>query len=231
MEWIKTENRFIAFFDIMGFKNFVNTNSHDKVIKTMEKIASYAKLIDSREFKDVSMLKTAIFSDSIIIISNNDHIESATHLMLSSAFFIERALDLGVPVKGCIAHGKLTADFEKSLFIGQPLIDAFQLQEELFLYSIVLHHSFEAFLIDKEYDKQKFPENNRWIRHLTPFKNGKSRHYHLNWLYYLAEKEEEKVKYKNQLLKFYNTVSGRTRGYVDNTLEFFDKMAELKKSN
>jgi hypothetical protein len=225
MEWEKTNYRFIAFLDIMGFKNLVNSSTHEHVIMQMEKISIIAKKINSTEFRGTDS-KTAIFSDSILIISKNDTVESAIKLMLDTSYLVGKAFELGIPLKGSIAYGKFTADFDNSLFIGQPLIDAYILQEELYLYSVVFHNTFEAFLYNKEYDGKKFYENKRWYKYLTPLKNGMTNHYHLNWAFYVTDTKDEKKEYQNYVLNFYNTVSGKTRTYVDNTLNLYNKMTE-----
>jgi hypothetical protein len=231
MDWTITNNRFVAFFDIMGFKNLVQFNNHDQIIKLMGEISSVVKNFDSSTFGDESdcTIRTTIFSDSIIIISNNDSINSAANIIFHAAFLMRKSVELGIPIKGSIAHGKFTADFDKSLFFGQPLIDAYLLEEELFLYSIVLHHSFESFLIQKKYNGKIFRENDRWFKYLTPFKNGKSKHYHVNWLFYLLNTDPEKIKdFEKYMDNFYNTVSGKTRIYVDNTIELFEQMKNFK---
>lgn len=225
MKWTTTNNRGIAFFDIMGFKNRVSVTEHEMVIKLMEELSAYVKGINSETFGNIeSPIRTTIFSDSVLIISSDDSIEAGIHLMLCSSYLMQKAIDLGIPLKGCISYGKFTADFDKSLFIGQPLIDAYLLQEELSLYSIIIHHSFESHLCNKEYSGDTFPENVRWIKFMTIFKSGKANHYHLNWLFYGDRKTERYEKNRDKLSQFYHTVSGKTRAYVDNTMELYEKM-------
>lgn len=226
MKWENTNNRFIAFFDIMGFKNLVQYTSHEKIVKLMTDISFIVKNMDSAKFGDENdAVRTTIFSDSILIVSNNDSINSAAHLMFQSAYLYRKCIELNIPIKGCISYGKFTADFDKSIFFGQPLIDAYLLQEELSIYSIVLHHSFESHLVGQTYGEEIFPNNVRWTKHLTPFKNGRSNHYHLNWCFYERNEDYKLLGQKRDLLnKFYSTVSGRTRSYVDNTLVIFEEM-------
>ena len=233
MEWENTTNRHIAFFDIMGFKNLVQYNEHEHIVKLMTDISAIIKNMDTVKFgNNNNTVKTTIFSDSILIVSNNNSVDSAAHLMFQASYLFKKCLELHIPIKGCISYGKFTADFEKSIFFGQPLIDAYLLEEELNVYSIVLHHSFESHLTGQEYGKAIFPKNKRWIKHLTTFKNGKSNHYHLNWPFYIAEEKISNFERQHSLLnKFYNTVSGKTRNYVDNTLELFEKMRGSIKIN
>ncbi|AWA30945.1 hypothetical protein HYN48_13145 [Flavobacterium magnum] len=237
MKWNDTDNRFVAFFDIMGFKNLVQTKSHANILKQMRQLAAIVNYIDSQEIvskNSQSVLKSTIFSDSIILISNNNTVSSAANIMLHSSLLMTVAIRLGIPMKGCIAHGKFTADFENSIFFGQPLIDAYLLEEELSLYSIVLHNSFENHLINKYYGGYKFRDNIRWFKYLTPLKVGKSQHYHLNWIFYgflLNEKVDNSTKieeFRKLINNFYLTVSGRTRSYVDNTVDFFEQLVAYK---
>jgi hypothetical protein len=149
----KTDNRVIAFIDIMGFKNLVQTNSHAQILKKMEQLSIFVNNIDKKEFKAYgtkSQLRTIIFSDSIVLISENNTISAAINIIYHASLLINHCFDIGLPVKGCISYGKFTADFENSLFFGQPLIDAYLLQEELQVYSILIHHSFEAKYGDKK---------------------------------------------------------------------------------
>ena len=227
MNWKKTNNRFIAYFDIMGFKNRVQQSTHGETLALMEKFASYVKSMDSSKFENIktdTTIRTTIFSDSIIIISNSNSIHTAANIMLHSAFLIRHALELGIPIRGCLSYGKFTADFEKSVFFGQPLIDSYLLEEELQMYSVVLHHSFESFIDGKKYGGKIFPENGRIVKYLTVFKNGKSSHYHLNWPKYLSKFADgkEDVKYRAHISFFYKTISGPTRAFVDNTIAFYD---------
>lgn len=90
MEWINTNKKFIAFFDIMGFTNFVFRNPHkvvgekinqlrNEVIRDIEnledkkeegkKILPYLPSSHKRINIDDSSTKIVIFSDSVIFIT------------------------------------------------------------------------------------------------------------------------------------------------------------------
>ena len=102
----------------------------------------------SRNYFGDSVIRTVFFSDSILLISSDDSADSATQLIYHVANMLRNALIAGIPLKGAIAHGEQTADFDKSLHFGQPLIDAHKLQDELYLYGVVLHHSAEQHIKD-----------------------------------------------------------------------------------
>jgi len=237
MSWSNTCDRIIVFFDIMGFKNLVYNSPHIDVLHKMEKLSRIVKVIDEHKFKDEDkelLVKATTFSDSIIIISENDTIASAKNIMLVSSFIMDFCFEESIPIKGCVAHGKLTADFDKSLFFGKPLIEAFLLHEELNMYSVILHHTFEAFFIDKKISGIRFSEDKRWIKYSTPLICGKSKHYHINWLWYTdhLEDKDKKIKTRNQdginklndsIKRFKLTTSGLQRMYVDNTEDFINE--------
>ncbi|QMU28117.1 hypothetical protein HUW48_08685 [Adhaeribacter radiodurans] len=171
-----------------------------------------------------SILKTTVFSDSIIFITNGSTIDDGNHIMIQSALFIDSCLKGGIPIKGCISQGKFTADFDNSLFFGQPLIDAYLLQEEMDVYSVVLHHSFELMMKHKKILGREFHESIRWLNYKNSFKGGASYHYHLNWVAYLVDLMKKDINdVKTEASYFYNSISGSKRKYVDNTMDFIEK--------
>lgn len=213
-KWKNTCKRFVAFLDIMGFKELVLRNSHEDVYKTLK---SFRDSIDEVEQSAITneknTVKVIIFSDSIILVSVDDLAESANDMLfhVSAVFF--KAFEQGIPMKGAIAYGEQTADFDNSLHFGGPLIDAYELQDELLLYGVVLHHTMEKRLIELEMienckgaDIFKYP---------VPMKSGEINHYLVSWDWF--EKKEEAVK---TVSAFYNNVSGNPRKYIDNTLDF-----------
>lgn len=239
----KTANRVIAFIDIMGFKNLVQTKSHSQILNKMEQLSNFVNNLDKKEFEAYgtkSQIRTIIFSDSIVLISENDTISAAINITLHVSFLVNHCFEIGLPIKGCISYGKFTADFDNSLFFGQPLIDAFLLQEELQVYSILIHHSFEAKFGDKKYSNSTFKQGGRIEKYKTPMKSCTTYHYHLNWLFYeLYDFEKDEYQYNkeknegilNKLERFYSTVSGKPRVYVDNTIELAKKLIETTTPN
>lgn len=243
--WKPTCNRFVAFIDIMGFKDMIFRSSHKEITKLLESFQTDIRLIEdmailqlaakktkSRKEKnatDVSVTRLVSFSDSIILVSDDSSISSAIDIILTLSWIFNNAINQGIPIKGAIAYGEQTADFEKSLHFGRPLIDAYELQNELLLYGAVLHHTMEKYLSDidaigilERYGVFKWP---------APMKSGKITHYIVNWTL-LFEKEKNLL---DSVTKLYNNVSGSPRLYVDNTLDFIrwvtDRKAKLAKQN
>ncbi|MBM3157368.1 MAG: hypothetical protein FJ004_08815 [Chloroflexi bacterium] len=117
-------------------------------------------------------------------------------------------------MKGAIAYGEQTADFDTSLHFGRPLVDAYKLQNELLLYTVVLHHTMEQYLIEKAI-MQKL-EGNDIFKYPTPLKEGKITHYVVDWSPFVDANDD----LKSALSQLYGSVSGSPRRYVDNTIEF-----------
>jgi hypothetical protein len=235
--WNKTCNRFVAFLDIMGFKNLVMRSNHQELYEllksfqpTVAMIENDAKSILAKEIKieNIPLTRPVLFSDSIILISNDDSSGSANSLLFEVKWIMYRAMIKGIPMKGAIAYGEQTADFEKSLHFGRPLIDAYELQSELLLYSVVLHHTAEKRLIES--DQIEWIKDFSIFNYPVPMKTGKITHYVINWVLFRGEQ----VNIVDLVSKLYSNVSGASRLYIDNTLDWIkwlnNRKIELDKS-
>ena len=65
--WKQTCNRMIAFFDILGFKNWVARENHDTVYRKLLQLTNI-----SNDITKSRNLYIARFSDSMIIVSKDD---------------------------------------------------------------------------------------------------------------------------------------------------------------
>jgi hypothetical protein len=242
-KWNPTCDRFVAFFDIMGFKDSVFRIEHEKILSTMEKMQESVHMIelmgkmalrhkkkkgdnsyDSRMmghmFPKMKILPV-FFSDSILLVSADDSEDSAEGILAVSSLLISQSLFNQIPIKGALAYGKQTSDFKKSLHFGKPLIDAYMLQSEMCMYGGVLHHTIEVYLREHKVRKRGMIEILEELegvcKYKTPFKGCSVNHYCLNWLDQ-AEANEGDV--HEIVSRLYDTVSGSTRHYVDNTMDF-----------
>jgi hypothetical protein len=241
-EWNPTCNRFVGYFDIMGFKDMVFRNSHAHVMKKMNAVREITEVIEeeskalskkrkSGQKKPNSFSKAivlpVIFSDSILFISEDDSEASATRILFEASYLLAFSFDEGIPIKGALAYGKQTADFNRSLHFGKPLIDAHELQDELHMYGVVLHHSIERYL-----RRHNLLNNDPLLCQCElPFKNGKVHHCCIDPRFFypfIGEKKTGTKKLIPDVLKMYNTVSGNTRRYVDNTLQFINAIEANK---
>lgn len=205
-----TNNRFIVFLDIMGFKDRVARNEHDDIFNELEIFqGNINKCISLYSKEDI---QSALFSDSILLYSQNDTTNSLHALADITSHIMMYAIqqEKPIPLKGAIAAGCMTCNQTKQLYFGQALIDAYLLEENIKYYGVLVHHSAEKYL-----KGSSFPEF-RDIK--APLKEGDIFHYELNWYNTLLKEDECNHKTVDACLKTLRlTVSGEPRKYIDNT--------------
>lgn len=122
-----TAHRFVAFLDIMGFKDRVGRTSHSRLLAQLtdfnKAITGYIGKYQNTE------IQLAQFSDSIVLFSNDITQKSLKTLAEVTRGIMQTAIKLQIPLKGAIAQGQITCDIPKQLFFGQALIDAYLLEE------------------------------------------------------------------------------------------------------
>ncbi len=109
-----TANRFVAFLDIMGFKDRVARNSHAKLLTQLtdfnKDIAGYIGKYQQAE------IQLAQFSDSIVLFSNDTTPKSLKTIAEVARGIMQTAIMQQIPLKGAIAQGQITCDTSKQLF-------------------------------------------------------------------------------------------------------------------
>lgn len=217
-----TAKRFVAFLDIMGFKDRVARTDHNELREQL--IGFNAGIIQHTRQYD-NRIQWALFSDSIVLFSNDDSLDSLKNIAEVTCSIMRDAISRQIPVKGAIAQGIITCDVAKQLFFGQALIDAYLLEENIHYYGILAHHSAEQSVI--RLDKKS---GNSYFRDIkAPLKSGQIGHYELSW-YADSEKDTETLrKTCSGLRNIRETVSDAPRKYIDNTLEVIDKFYKSKK--
>lgn len=233
--WKNTCKRYVAFLDIMGFRDMVFRESHDVVKGKLESLRPTIEMMkvitevhlskeNNKSLDQAFGVFPVTFSDSIIMISYDESNASAMSILGSILYISQQAFEKGIPMKGAVACGEMTADIEGSLYFGKPLIDAFELQQELQLYGVILHHTCE-----RQINDLKSLGDKGVVKYSVPMKLGAITHYILDWTP-LFEDTKESI---NAVSNLYNTVSGSPRIYVDNTVEFVQwrvkKRTELAK--
>jgi hypothetical protein len=228
IKWQPTCDRFVAFLDIMGFKDRLQREGHEKIDVMLESLQPSLKDLRKRvnkaiNHKDIEGKSESFipcfpvsFSDSIIFFSSDKSLNSAIDLLVTVADFIATAIVEEIPIKGAIAYGKLTVNREKSIYFGKPIIDAFELQNEMKLYGAIFHHTAEQALIMA--GAQRLLGFVYLQKYKVPLSNGKVTHHIINWTGF-CNSMKSKIELVNDL---YSSVSGTPRLYVDNTLEFVE---------
>ena len=221
-DWKITTERFVAFIDIMGFKNLVAKSTHDEIYKMMKTINDQREENANMPWSGIEekLVRATTYSDSIIIYSKDDSEESFDSICNTVSGLTYDLFKDNVPHKGALAFGTMTLDTENSIFFGQPLIDSYLLQEELSFYGILIHSSAEKKI-------SLFNTESLFIRnYLCPLKNGYSNNLTI-YPYFLDEDEKSEFKEHqtnlfNSLITFRFNTSGYLRKYIDNTENYFN---------
>jgi len=213
-DWKTTTNRYVGFIDIMGFKDLVAKSNHKSILKMMKKVSSLRKLYASIDWGDQpNLVRATTYSDSIIVYSKNANKDSLHSFVCTVSALTDALITEGIPHKGAVAFGMKTLDIKNSIFFGQPLIDAYLLQEELYYYGIIIHGTAQKGI---ERYNTIFVSN-----YFCPLKKGNTNHltiYPIHGDATEGEKYYENSKSLDKALKKmrYST-SGNIRKYIDNT--------------
>ncbi len=124
------KNRWVAFFDILGFANMVKNTKNS--IDDYHMLEKYNQAVESlrktKGYKEGSICK-AWFSDSFILYSKDDSAVHYTWLSLCARQFICDCIDDHIPLRGAISFGPLLVDSEEKVIIGKALIEAYEESE------------------------------------------------------------------------------------------------------
>jgi len=240
--WKPTDKRFVAFLDLLGFKDKVMRSTHEEIYAELNKISTARKNLEEsvneeiiqNTFSDVDIYIVS-FSDSIVLFSKNDSEDNFKFFSLALIGLFSNAIKNKIAIKGAVAHGLVSLNKSEQIYFGQPIIDAFLLEEDVNFLGILCHNSIDKYLksttnsdfINATY---KFTE--------TPLKYGNINHYFVDYYHYLLDstKKEENIESLEKVANiinvfsdFYITVSGNPRRYIDNTIKFINKIKDENK--
>ena len=242
--WERTAMRFVAFFDIMGFKALVERHAaaHDEIydiLHHLRMIAGDSQGIGYSTNEPESPLNYSgcwirffQFSDSIILITRDDSEKSSAMITLAAHIVFMKIMYLGVGVRGAVARGVFTADFENSIFVGQPLVDAYLLEGKQNWYGIAFHPTYHDRTQDgedKEYPKPPDGYLPSTIEYSIPVKGANSSEEYsvLNWPMFMSggmEKVDELIEHlryeqDDKLMSYYLA----TRAFAQDVLKRMGK--------
>lgn len=232
--WNPRLKRFVAFFDILGFKELVLRESHKKVYDKLFEISKLKdeieKIANNKSFSTIDIHITT-FSDSIFIFSDNQSQISFQFFLIAITYIFQISIGKHIPMKGTVAFGDITVNKSRNIFFGQPIIDAYLLEEEVNYLGIVFHHSVDEYITSKNF----LSRTNDYFEAKVPLKSGKLTHNNLNWFSNINSKTRgknsnltlpigeviEEVEY------FKRTSSGYPRKYVDNTINVINEYCKV----
>jgi hypothetical protein len=230
--WKPDTERVVAYFDMLGFTELIIRQPHIDAVARLSELNEIIEEVIEKEnevydlhkkkhgdFCFYQPIKSVRFSDSVVFITESATVQQVTGMSALCSDFFGRCIGKGIPIKGAIARGEFRADFENNTFCGRPLVDAYQLSEEIEFMGVAYHHSFEK----KIEPTQQLPyllQNQICMHRKIPLKQG-GRLTHLigNPFRFYEHSPEPLIEkyYKN----FYHTCSGKIRKYAENTAEVY----------
>lgn len=230
--WTPTDKRFVAFLDILGFKDMVMRSSHidiyaklDKLSKAKKAIEEATKNYDLDDKVGNGEIYTVSFSDSIVVFSKTDDLDNFKFFLVAVRWIFAKAIENEIPLKGGIAHGEISLNKSEQIYFGQAIIDAYQLEEDVNYFGITAHFSIDKYIADNKDKLDMNYINSIVFDCMTPLKSGQIEHKNIDWFVKLDKvmnTEEENIKTKEikKIITDYRmTCSGSPRKYVDNTLQ------------
>lgn len=232
--WKPTDKRFVAFLDILGFKDLVMRNTHDEIYQTLNQISKSKKLIEdaakieklSKSVGDAEVYVVS-FSDSIVIFSKNDNIENFKYFLLATRWFFTGTFKKQIPIKGAMAHGEISLNKTEQIYFGQPIIDAYLMEEDVNYMGVVAHSTIDNYISKIEDESVLEIINGILFEEKTPLKCGNLTHTNLNWFKIIKDKDDKGMNIpliKSQINLFKKSTSGTARKYIDNTMDVLEKI-------
>lgn len=186
--FVSEGNRYVAFFDILGFSSWVETKGSKEVfdyLRGFMNLMIQASMPDSVVNPDMSVdLKQSIisyvnFSDSIVYYSRDDSYEAFCS-MLKVCVEFTNVIICGPTrmIRGAVSHGEFYADPENNAYVGKALIDAYKLEEAQDWIGVSLHSSIEG---TENFTRAQNEFPHLIVQSLVPLKQSSKKPFCLNW--------------------------------------------------
>lgn len=218
---MKSKSRFIAMLDIMGTKDMVKKNQAKELSELFNQLNKFTK-----EFQLENCVDMTYFSDSILLYTKDNDLESYRSIIYLSAHIMVFFIKHGIGINGCISFGRcICCNIEgKYITIGKPISDAYLMQSDLFFYGIVIDKK----AIDKAnksgyfIDLQDIIIDTTIELNLPLKKTGWKKLHMVNWMEFIKPGQNREIQ-KNEIRKLvellYEKNSNISRGsyYIQNT--------------
>lgn len=216
----------------MGFKAFIAEEGINEVYSQLRKVQTSILNQEKMGF-GFSRLKSIIFSDSFFFYTDSDSKEDLNTLILNMSIQQSILFKLGLPFRGAIAAGEaiIEEDVDKPIFLGQPLIDAYLLEQEINFYGMLIHHT-----VLKRISEFKDFENHLIAEAEVKLKGTTTMHeivIPFNLLHF-GDPTDTVDNYKglfNSIRNLGLKSSGVKKAYTNNTLHIYKKLIESKNHN
>lgn len=192
-----SHKRAVAFLDILGFKDFIANLSTDNLAEKYTRIISLAEAFNKDLISDHSephLLPSLgagknwcikkIFSDSIILIANDESEESCLRLLLYTWKLMQACLSVEMPFRGGIAYDEMFINEVQEIYLGKALTKAFELESSQQWIGVAIHKELSDHYQNIFNGNIHLLLNNIFLKYLVPFKGGGRKELNtINWRY------------------------------------------------
>ena len=218
------EERAVAFLDILGFQQALQDRGLQRLMNTYIEfdilLHNWEGVLKHWEdapslFKDKRAPQLwadrYIFSDAIVLFSRSNTEQEILRLLVYVWRLLQFSIIHGLPIRGALAFGEIALLKERSLFVGQPIIDAYLLEEKQQWVGVSIDRSLYELAIQVRTSNRAL--ENVIVEYAVPFKGEETeRLLVLNWCWNLltgdrssssiprARSDSAKVKFVNTLL-------------------------------
>jgi hypothetical protein len=123
IDWNRVGKKWVACFDILGFREFVKDNDPNNGFHRWE--LCYALFRDALNQR-CPELGFAYFSDTFLIYAPDDVAHSFGQIERCSRRFFQSAILWKFPLRGAMACDEFYADKPNGVFLGKALVDAYE---------------------------------------------------------------------------------------------------------
>jgi hypothetical protein len=125
------EKRWIAYFDILGFKRKIlsSKNPLQEYFLTEMYETVIGKLKQDEHYVDGLIFYTW-FSDTFIMYSTDDSPQAYAWIISLARHFISRCIMAEIPLRGALSFGPLYVNRERNVILGQALVTAYEAAEK-----------------------------------------------------------------------------------------------------
>lgn len=192
-----TNNVYVAFLDILGFKDLVERNTHEEleiiyaqffnsVKENDELFEALSKILQGHKGINTTV-QSIIISDSIVLWTKDDDINNFNMLVLAVRILIIKSFEIGIPLRGAITRGPLHVSTENSIQIfGKSLTSAYTTESHMELSGCMIEDECMEYVLGICGENEIFnniTSSNTIIQYLLPKKHGEVKnHYMINWV-------------------------------------------------
>lgn len=140
MEEIKFENYFVAFLDVLGFKNMINNNDVTKISIYLNRSQIKINSINSSATKQ--KIKILVMSDSIVLAiptgNEGEKIHNLRQLCIAVIALQQYLIESDIFLRGAISEGDLYINLPNNQIVGKALTKAYELESKFAKYPRVI---------------------------------------------------------------------------------------------